>query len=65
MFPLTFKESIALVIIRQVLFGLSIGPQMVGSFAAGSEELIRYGYEKGMAASSSFSALYTSSMTLG
>ena len=65
MFPFTFHETVTTVVVRQVIFGLSIGPQMVGSFSDGSAQLKECGLEKDMSTSSAFSALYTTGMTLG
>lgn len=65
MFPFAFEETITHVIIRQIVFGLSIGPQMVGSFSDGSAETFRSGFPNDMATSSAFSALYTTGITLG
>ena len=65
MFPFTFQETILYVIVRQIIFGLSIGPQMVGSFSDGSAETFKSGFPHNMATSAAFSALYTTGITLG
>ena len=65
MWPLPFPETLALVIVKQVIFGMSIGPQLVGSFSDGSAETAKAGFPDGMATSAAFSALFTTAMTLG
>ena len=65
MFPLSFEETTPVLLVKQVLFGLSIGPQLVGSFFEGTAETKRAGFPSGEATSAAFSALFTTSMTLG
>ena len=68
MYPLdsVWRETFALMIVRQVLFGLSIGPQMVGSFTSGSADLRFYGYDSSdVTVSTVFSSIFNTGWALG
>ena len=40
MHPLTYQTSIAIEVVRQIIFGLGLGPQFVVTFTAGKQELV-------------------------
>ena len=65
MWPLSFAPSLTLVIISQLLFEASIGPQLVGSFTQGLAETIAAGYSDDIATFAALSSLYQSSYALG
>jgi hypothetical protein len=65
MWPLPFPPSMTLVIIAQLLYGASMGPQLVGSFTQGLSETIAAGYPDDISTSAALSSLYQSSCALG
>lgn len=65
MYPLTFETGIWTEVTRQVMYGLSMGPQMVGSFSAGKREVDRSGFGISVSSSSAFCSLFQSAFSLG
>ena len=65
MYPLPFKSSVALVIVRQVLFGASQLPQMVATMTAGMDETKRYGFPDDVATKATFSAIFHTAASIG
>ena len=65
MYPIPAKSSVALVIIRQILFGVSQVPQMVATMTAGLEETKRYGFPDDVATKAAFSAVFNTAISIG
>lgn len=65
MYPIPMKPSLALVIVAQAMYGVSTGPQLVGSFTEGLAETVRSGYPDDVATTASMSAIYQSACSLG
>lgn len=65
MFPLSFESTLAIEVIRQILLGIAMGTQMIGSFVAGMTEVRASGFPESLSSASSFSTLFTSAFMLG
>ena len=63
--PLPMKPSLMLVIIGQSFYGVSMGPQLVGSFTQGLSETLDAGYPDDLTTSATMSSLYQSTCALG
>lgn len=57
MYPLTYQTSVAAEVVRQVVFGLGLGPTFVVTFTAGKQELIKSGIRV-TESSSAYAALF-------
>lgn len=66
MYPIPVSPSITLVIVAQVLYGISIGSQLVGSFTRGLAETTEAGFDPDdISTQAARSSLYQSSCALG
>lgn len=65
MYPIPMKPTLALVIVAQMMYGLSTGPQLVGSFTEGLAETVRAGFPDDVSTSASMSSIYQSACALG
>lgn len=65
MYPIPMKPTLALVIVAQLMYGLSTGPQLVGSFTEGLSETVRAGFPDDVSTSASMSSIYQSACALG
>lgn len=63
--PLPVKPSLMFVIIGQSFYGVSMGPQLVGSFTEGLSETLEAGYPDDLTTSATMSSLYQSTCALG
>ena len=64
-YPIPLSPNLTMVIIAQVMYGLSSGPQLVASFTEGLAETIKSGYPDDVMTSASMSSLYQSACSLG
>ena len=65
MYPIPLKPTLAMVIVAQVLYGLSTGPQLVGSFSQAMAETVSSGFPDDVSTSAAMSSLYQSACALG
>lgn len=65
MYPIPLKPSIAMVIVGQAMYGISSGPQLVGSFTEGLAETVRSGFPDDVTTSAAMSSVYQSACSLG
>lgn len=62
---LHIPPSLLLIIIGQCFYGVSMGPQLVGSFTGGLSETLKAGYPDDLTTSATMSSLYQSVCALG
>lgn len=65
MYPIPVKPTLTLVIIAQAMYGISSGPQLVGSFTEGLAETVRSGHPDDVSTSAAMSSIYQSACSLG
>ena len=65
MFPMTACETLTMVIVRQLLFGLSVGPPVVGAIVIGMREALSTGLPDNMATSAVVCSFYTTMYAFG
>ena len=58
MFPIPVTESLSMVVARQILFGLSVGPPIVGAIVMGKREALAANLPDDMATSAAICSFY-------